>query len=123
MIRKTMTVLALGLAMTAAGANLAMAQSAAAKAAVDAAKAAGTVGEQADGYLGVVAGGDPRSRRPGHRQAALQPPGPRPVLEAAGWRLGEEVAIRPQTPSSRREEGVGGNGASTPKALPRGSRR
>lgn len=58
MIRKTMTVLALGLAMTAAGANLAMAQSAAAKAEVDAAKAAGTVGEQADGYLGIVAGGD-----------------------------------------------------------------
>ena len=58
MIRKTMTVLALGLAMTAAGAHLAMAQSAAAKAAVDAGKAAGTVGEQADGYLGIVSGGD-----------------------------------------------------------------
>lgn len=58
MIRKTMTVLALGLAMTAAGAGLAMAQSAAAKATVDAAKTAGTVGEQADGYLGIVAGGD-----------------------------------------------------------------
>lgn len=58
MIRKTMTVLALGLAMTAAGANLALAQSAAAKAAVDAGKAAGTVGEQADGYLGIVSGGD-----------------------------------------------------------------
>ncbi len=58
MIRKTMTVLALGLAMTAAGTGLAMAQSAAAKAEVDAAKAAGTVGEQADGYLGIVAGGD-----------------------------------------------------------------
>lgn len=58
MIRKTMTVLALGLALTAGGANLALAQSAAAKAAVDAGKAAGTVGEQADGYLGIVAGGD-----------------------------------------------------------------
>lgn len=58
MIRKTMTVLALGLAMTAAGTGLAMAQSAAAKATVDAAKTAGTVGEQADGYLGIVAGGD-----------------------------------------------------------------
>lgn len=58
MIRKTMTVLAMGLAMTAAGTGLAMAQSAAAKAEVDAAKAAGTVGEQADGYLGIVAGGD-----------------------------------------------------------------
>lgn len=58
MIRKTMTVLALGLAMSAAGAGLAMAQSAAAKATVDAAKMAGTVGEQADGYLGIVSGGD-----------------------------------------------------------------
>ncbi|ATC33801.1 DUF1318 domain-containing protein [Caulobacter vibrioides] len=58
MIRKTMTVLALGLAMTAAGSGLAMAQSAAAKATVDAAKTAGTVGEQADGYLGIVSGGD-----------------------------------------------------------------
>lgn len=58
MIRKTMTVLALGLAMTAAGAGLAMAQSAAAKATVDTAKTAGTVGEQADGYLGIVSGGD-----------------------------------------------------------------
>ena len=58
MIRKTMTVLALGVAMTAAGAGLAMAQSAAAKATVDAAKTAGTVGEQADGYLGIVSGGD-----------------------------------------------------------------
>lgn len=58
MIRKTMTVLAMGLAMTAAGAGLAMAQSAAAKATVDAAKTAGTVGEQADGYLGIVSGGD-----------------------------------------------------------------
>jgi len=28
------------------------------KAAVDAAKAAGTVGEQADGYLGLVSGGE-----------------------------------------------------------------
>lgn len=58
MIRKTMTVLALGLTMTAAGAGLAMAQSAAAKATVDAAKTAGAVGEQADGYLGIVSGGD-----------------------------------------------------------------
>ncbi|MBO9546230.1 DUF1318 domain-containing protein [Caulobacter sp.] len=57
MIRKTMTVLALGLSLAAVSAP-AFAQSAAAKAAVDAAKAAGTVGEQADGYLGIVAGGD-----------------------------------------------------------------
>lgn len=34
------------------------AQSPAAKAAVDAGKAAGTVGEQGDGYLGIVSGGD-----------------------------------------------------------------
>jgi uncharacterized protein YdbL (DUF1318 family) len=57
MIRKTMTVLAMGLTLAAASAP-AMAQSAAAKAAVDAAKVSGTVGEQADGYLGIVAGGD-----------------------------------------------------------------
>jgi uncharacterized protein YdbL (DUF1318 family) len=35
-----------------------LAQSAAAKAAVDAAKAQGLVGEQGDGYLGIVRGGD-----------------------------------------------------------------
>jgi uncharacterized protein YdbL (DUF1318 family) len=58
MFRKTMTVLALGLSLAAAGAGASYAQSAAAKAAVDAAKAAGTVGEQADGFLGIVAGGD-----------------------------------------------------------------
>jgi uncharacterized protein YdbL (DUF1318 family) len=58
MIRKTMTVLAIGLTLAAAGTTAVLAQSAAAKAAVDAAKAAGTVGEQADGYLGIVAGGD-----------------------------------------------------------------
>ncbi|WP_454718364.1 YdbL family protein [Caulobacter segnis] len=57
MIRKTMTVLAMGLSLAAVSAP-AFAQSAAAKAAVDAAKSAGTVGEQADGYLGIVAGGD-----------------------------------------------------------------
>jgi uncharacterized protein len=42
----------------AAGAAPAFAQSAAAKAAVDQAKASGVVGEQADGFLGVVSGGD-----------------------------------------------------------------
>jgi|KBSSwiStaDraftv2_1062776.scaffolds.fasta_scaffold208134_2 uncharacterized protein YdbL (DUF1318 family) len=36
----------------------AVAQSAGAKATVDAAKAAGVVGEQADGFLGIVSGGD-----------------------------------------------------------------
>lgn len=40
-----------------AGAGLAAADPASDKAAVNAAKAAGTVGEQADGYLGFVAGG------------------------------------------------------------------
>ena len=58
MIRKTMTVLALGAALAAGAAGVASAQSAAAKAQVDAAKAQGQVGEQADGYLGVVSGGD-----------------------------------------------------------------
>jgi uncharacterized protein YdbL (DUF1318 family) len=59
MIRKTMTVLALAASLGAVAlAAPAFAQSAAAKAAVDAGKAAGTVGEQADGYLGVVSGGD-----------------------------------------------------------------
>ncbi|WP_421739749.1 YdbL family protein [Caulobacter sp.] len=58
MIRKTLTAVAIGLSLAAVGVGAASAQSAAAKAAVDAAKAAGTVGEQADGYLGIVAGGD-----------------------------------------------------------------
>jgi uncharacterized protein YdbL (DUF1318 family) len=60
MIRKTMTVLALAASLGAVsfGALPAFAQSAASKAAVDAAKVSGTVGEQADGYLGVVSGGD-----------------------------------------------------------------
>ena len=57
MIRKTMTVLALAASLGAVALPV-LAQSAAAKAAVDAAKASGTVGEQADGYLGVVSGGD-----------------------------------------------------------------
>jgi len=58
MMRKTLTVLAIGLSLAAAAAAPALAQTAAAKAAVDAGKAAGTVGEQADGYLGIVSGGD-----------------------------------------------------------------
>lgn len=41
----------------AAGAPAAVAQTATAKATVDAAKAAGLVGEQADGFLGFVSGG------------------------------------------------------------------
>ncbi len=59
MIRKTMTVLALAASLGAVTFSApAFAQSAAAKAAVDAGKASGTVGEQADGFLGVVSGGD-----------------------------------------------------------------
>lgn len=58
MMRKTLTVLAIGLSLAVVGASGALAQTAAAKAAVDAGKAAGTVGEQADGFLGIVAGGD-----------------------------------------------------------------
>jgi uncharacterized protein YdbL (DUF1318 family) len=57
MIRKTMTVLALAASLGAVALPV-LAQSAASKAAVDAGKASGTVGEQADGYLGVVSGGD-----------------------------------------------------------------
>ena len=52
--------LTFGLAAAAAVAGVAgvsMAQTAAEKAAVDAAKAQGAVGEQADGYLGFVSGG------------------------------------------------------------------
>ena len=65
MIRKTMTVLALAASLGAAVSFVALpalAQSAAAKAAVDAGKAAGVVGEQADGFLGVVSGGDAARR-------------------------------------------------------------
>ena len=57
MIRKTMTVLALAASLGAVALPV-LAQSAAAKAAVDAGKASGVVGEQADGFLGVVSGGD-----------------------------------------------------------------
>ena len=58
--------LTLGLVAVAAVAGVAgssMAQTAAAKAAVDAAKAQGVVGEQADGYLGFVSGGGDASLR------------------------------------------------------------
>jgi uncharacterized protein YdbL (DUF1318 family) len=61
MFRKTMTVLALTASLGAAAGLAALpafAQSAAAKATVDAGKASGTVGEQADGFLAVVSGGD-----------------------------------------------------------------
>ena len=61
MIRKTMTVLALAASLGAVALPV-LAQSAAAKAAVDAGKASGVVGEQADGFLGVVSGGDAATR-------------------------------------------------------------
>ena len=54
MIRRLVLILALAAGLSAGGA--ALAQSSAAKAAVDAAKAQGVVGEQGDGYLGFVAG-------------------------------------------------------------------
>lgn len=57
-IRHTLGLIALGAAATIA--TVAIAQSADAKARVDAAKAAGVVGEQADGFLGfVTAAADP----------------------------------------------------------------
>ena len=60
MIRRLFLTLALGLSLAAAGAS---AQSAAAKATVDAAKTAGAVGEQGDGFLGLVTGAaDPTVR-------------------------------------------------------------
>jgi uncharacterized protein YdbL (DUF1318 family) len=55
MMRRILTALTLGLALAA---GTAQAQSAGAKATVDAAKAQGTVGEQADGFLGIVGGAD-----------------------------------------------------------------
>jgi uncharacterized protein len=58
MLRRLFVAFALVAGLAASGP--ALAQSAAAKAAVDAAKAQGVVGEQGDGYLGFVAGsGDP----------------------------------------------------------------
>ena len=53
MIRRMLVALSLGLSLVAGGA---LAQSAAAKATVDGAKARGVVGEQGDGFLGLVAG-------------------------------------------------------------------
>lgn len=49
-------------ALASAAAAPAFADLAASKATVDAAKASGTVGEQGDGYLGIVSGGDPGLR-------------------------------------------------------------
>ena len=58
---KTIGALAAVLALS--GAGMAYAQSAAAKATVDAAKASGDVGEQADGYLGLVSTDAPAAVR------------------------------------------------------------
>jgi uncharacterized protein YdbL (DUF1318 family) len=55
---RTITLGVLAAASVAGVVGVAHAQTAAAKAAVDAAKAQGTVGEQGDGYLGIVSGGD-----------------------------------------------------------------
>lgn len=54
--RDLLTGLTLGVAAVAVAAAPAVAQSAADKAKVDQAKAAGTVGEQSDGFLGFVSG-------------------------------------------------------------------
>jgi hypothetical protein len=58
--RTSLRALALAVILTfsSGAADLAMAQSAADKAAVDAAKARGIVGEQADGFLGIVLAAD-----------------------------------------------------------------
>jgi uncharacterized protein YdbL (DUF1318 family) len=53
MIRRLFVALSIGMALAAGAAS---AQTAAEKATVDAAKAAGVVGEQGDGYLGLVSG-------------------------------------------------------------------
>jgi uncharacterized protein YdbL (DUF1318 family) len=57
------TFLALTAVLALAGAGMAHAQSPAAKATVDAAKASGEVGEQADGYLGLVSSDAPAAVR------------------------------------------------------------
>ena len=49
------------LLMTSTGENIAHAQTSSAKATVDSAKARGEIGEQIDGYLGVVDGASPSS--------------------------------------------------------------
>jgi uncharacterized protein YdbL (DUF1318 family) len=60
MIRRTLIALTLGLSLAATGAA---AQTAAAKATVDAAKSQGAVGEQGDGFLGLVSGSaDPATK-------------------------------------------------------------
>lgn len=60
MIRRPFLALAAVAVLAAAGP--ALADLASSKATVDAAKSAGTVGEQGDGYLGIVSGADPALR-------------------------------------------------------------
>jgi uncharacterized protein YdbL (DUF1318 family) len=95
-------VVALALAAGAAFAPAAFAQSAAAKATVDAAKAAGQVGEQMDGYLGLVAADAPpavraavaeiNSGRTGAFQAAAAKAGT--PVEAAAAATGKQLIDR-----------------------------
>lgn len=54
-MRKTLFAIAAGLSLIAAGA---IAQTPAQKSVVEAAKTSGVVGEQGDGFLGIVSGGD-----------------------------------------------------------------
>jgi uncharacterized protein YdbL (DUF1318 family) len=58
MNRSVKMILAAAAVLSLGAAGPVLAQSAAAKAAVDAAKVQGVVGEQGDGFLGVVSGGD-----------------------------------------------------------------
>jgi uncharacterized protein len=88
-----------GLAIAAAAP--ALAESASAKAAVDQAKAAGVVGEQADGFLGLVGGGDPAVRaavaeiNAGRAQAYREAAGRSGVSpEAAGQATARQLAAR-----------------------------
>jgi uncharacterized protein YdbL (DUF1318 family) len=64
-MRRSVLAIVLGLSLAASGA---MGQSAGAKAAVDSAKAAGVVGEQGDGFLGLVTGAAP----PGVKSAVTE---------------------------------------------------
>jgi uncharacterized protein len=98
--RRTVVAALAGLALL-AGAAPALAQSAAAKAAVDQAKAQGVVGEQADGFLGVVGGGDPAVRaaiaeiNAGRAQAYREAAGRTGVTpEAAGQATARQLEAR-----------------------------
>ena len=112
-MRRTLIALTLGLGLIASAGH---AQTADAKATVDAAKVAGVVGEQGDGFLGLVAGSAPPnvqaavaeinagrekayadiSAKTGvpesDRASATGPHPSRPVLQAPGRRLDKEVS-------------------------------